>query len=170
MAMPKLRWMVERDMSSVLEIERLSFSDPWTKEEFYRQLRQQACLGSVAEVEDRVVAFAVWQLAPKVLRLANIAVHPEFRRRRIAAVIVDHLIGKLESPAGGAANRRERMVLEVRETNLAAQKFFRAAGFRARAVAYGYYEDTGEDAYVMEYRLGSVPANRIRRYLASNGE
>jgi ribosomal-protein-alanine N-acetyltransferase len=43
-------------------------------------------------------------------------------------------------------------VLEVRETNLAAQLFWRAMGFRATATLRDHYEN-GETAYRCVYRL-----------------
>jgi ribosomal-protein-alanine N-acetyltransferase len=46
--------------------------------------------------------------------------------------------------------RRNRILLEVRETNLHAQLFFRQAGFRAISVLRDFYEDTTEDAYLMQ--------------------
>ena len=60
------------------------------------------------------------------------------------------------------------MTLEVRETNLAAQLFFRSLGFRAVNVLRNYYDDTPEDAYVMQYRYHAAEAepaaaNRITR-------
>ena len=57
----------------------------------------------------------------------------------------------------------------MRETNLSAQLFFRDAGFRAVSVLRDFYDDTTEDAYLMqfEYRPESqravVPVNRITR-------
>jgi [ribosomal protein S18]-alanine N-acetyltransferase len=53
-------------------------------------------------------------------------------------------------------DRRSRVMLEVRETNLSAQLFFRTLGFRAVSVLRDYYEDTPEDAYVMQYRYSSA--------------
>jgi ribosomal-protein-alanine N-acetyltransferase len=73
------------------------------------------------------------------------------------------LIAKLSS------QRRTRILLEVRETNLAAQLFFRKVGFRAVSVLRDFYEDTTEDAYLMQYRYRPVeseivlPINRISR-------
>jgi len=49
---------------------------------------------------------------------------------------------------------RDYMLLEVRETNLPAQLFFRSQGFRATEVLREHYEDTREDAYLMQYRYG----------------
>lgn len=77
--------------------------------------------------------------------------------------MAEKLIGKLSQ------QRRSRIVLEVRETNLAAQVFFKNLGFRAMSVLRDYYDDTTEDAYVMHYRLQSTaetvdPVNRIARF------
>jgi ribosomal-protein-alanine N-acetyltransferase len=71
------------------------------------------------------------------------------------------LVGKL------SAQRRTRIVLEVRETNLDAQIFFRSQGFRAVNVLRDFYEDTTEDAYLMQLRYrpteADVAADQIRR-------
>ena len=50
-----IRWMIRRDMSEVLEIEKSSFEFPWSEEDFIRCLRQRNCIGMVAEFDDRVV-------------------------------------------------------------------------------------------------------------------
>ncbi len=77
------------------------------------------------------------------------------------------MAGKLVSKL--SHQRRTRILLEVRETNLAAQLFFRKAGFRAVSVLRSFYDDTPEDAYVMQYRYKAsreeaiLPMNRISR-------
>ena len=97
------------------------------------------------------------------LHILNFAVCSEFRRLSVGAQMVGKLIGKL-SP-----NRRNRIMLEVRETNLSAQVFFRNLGFRAVSVLRDYYDDTTEDAYVMSFRCRDEQAeetsaqNRITR-------
>ncbi len=158
-----IRWMIRRDMPDVLEIERKSFEFPWSEEDFIRCLRQRNCIGMVAEAEDRVVGFMIYELHKSRLHILNFAVHPDFRLRHVGAQMVEKLVGKLSS------QRRNRILLEVRETNLAAQVFFRSAGFRAISVLREFYEDTPEDAYLMEYRFrgteqeGFAPVNRITR-------
>jgi ribosomal-protein-alanine N-acetyltransferase len=59
---------------------------------------------------------------------------------------VQKLISKL------AYQRRNRIQLEVRETNLAAQLFLKHLGFRATGVLRSFYEDSTEDAFLMQYR------------------
>ena len=56
--------------------------------------------------------------------------------------------------------RRNRIVLEVRETNLPAQVFFRSLGFLATSVLRDFYQDTTEDAYLMHFLAKPIRAHR----------
>jgi ribosomal-protein-alanine N-acetyltransferase len=158
-----IRWMIRRDMPHVLAIEQESFEFPWSEEDFIRCLRQRNCIGMVAEVEDKIVGFMVYELHKTRLHLLNFAVARSWQRRGIGGQMAHKLISKLSH------QRRTRILLEVRETNLAAQLFFRKAGFRAVSVLRSFYDDTPEDAYVMQYRYKAsreeaiLPMNRISR-------
>lgn len=147
-----IRWMIRRDMAEVLEIEQDGFEFPWTEDDFIRCLRQRNCIGMVSEWDDRVAGFMIYELHRTRLHLLNFAVTSEFRRRGVGTLMLAKLIGKLST------QRRTRISLEVRETNLAAQLFFRDNGFRAVNVLRDYYQDTTEDAYVMQYRYRTVAA------------
>ena len=158
-----IRWMIRRDMAEVLEIERASFEFPWFEEDFIRCLRQRKCIGMVAEHAEHVVGFMIYELHKTRLHILNFAVTPHVRRRAVGRQMVDKLVGKLSS------QRRTDITLEVRETNLSAQVFFREGGFRATNVLRDFYDDSPEDAYVMQYCYQSdeaaliLPMNRIDR-------
>ena len=158
-----VRWMIRRDMPEVLATERESFEFPWLEEDFIRCLRQRNCIGMIAEHEDRVVGFMIYELHKTRIHVLNFAVAADYHRRGVGSQMVAKLIAKLSS------QRRSRIVLEVRETNLAAQLFFRENGFRAVSVLRAFYEDTPEDAYLMQYRYrpdkvaAPEPVNRITR-------
>jgi ribosomal-protein-alanine N-acetyltransferase len=158
-----IRWMIRRDMSEVLDIEHESFEFPWSEEDFVRCLRQRNCIGMVAEHNDRVLGCMIYELHRTRLHVLNFAVAAEARRQSVGTQMVQKLVTKL------SGQRRTRILLEVRETNLAAQLFFRAAGFRAVSVMRDFYDDTTEDAYLMQYRYRPVateviiPINRITR-------
>jgi ribosomal-protein-alanine N-acetyltransferase len=149
-----IRWMIRRDMQEVLAIENGSFEFPWHEEDFLRCLRQRNCIGMVADQDDRVVGFMIYELHKSRLHILNFAVSAQARRQGVGSQMVEKLVGKLSS------QRRSRILLEVRETNLAAQLFFRENGFRALSVLRDFYEDTPEDAYLMQYRYRAeaVPA------------
>ncbi len=160
-----IRWMIRRDMPEVLNIEQQSFDYAWTEEDFLRCLRQRNCIGMVAESGEKVVGFMIYELHKSKLHILNFAVHPSFRRLGVGSQMVAKLISKLSS------HRRTRISLEVRETNLAAQVFFSKQGFRALRVLRGFYDDSGEDAYLMEYRFADdtgldseETVNRIAQY------
>lgn len=158
-----IRWMIRRDMPEVLDIEKTSFEFPWSEEDFIRCLRQRNCIGMVAEYQDQVVGFMIYELHKNQLHILNFAVRPDMRRSDVGNQMIQKLIGKLSH------QRRNRIHLEVRETNLAAQLFFRRAGFQAVSVLRDYYDDTVEDAYIMQFRYRPkpeempVPVNRIAR-------
>ena len=141
-----IRWMIRRDMPEVLGIETGSFEFPWSEDDFIRCLRQRNCIGMVAEYDERVVGFMIYELHKDQLHVLNFAARPDVRRRGVGRQMVEKLIGKLSQ------QRRNRVLLEIRETNLAAQVFFRNLGFVATSVLRDYYDDTTEDAYVMQYR------------------
>jgi [ribosomal protein S18]-alanine N-acetyltransferase len=94
------------------------------------------------------------------LHLLNLSVCPSFHRKDIGTQMVNKLFSKLSK------DRRSRITVEIRETNLAAQMFFKNLGFRAFSVLRDRYNDTDEDTYVMQYwfkndNVENVPVNRI---------
>jgi ribosomal-protein-alanine N-acetyltransferase len=161
-----IRWMIRRDMADVLQAERQSFEYAWTEEDFLQCLRQRNCIGMVAECDDRIVGFMIYELHKNRLHLLNFAVAEEYRRIGIGSQMVEKLIAKM------ASHRRNKITLAVRERNLAAQLFFRNLDFRASRVMRNYYEDSGEDAFLMELHAESedaeatadVPVNRVAKY------
>ena len=157
------RWMIRRDLPEVLDIEAQCFECPWMEEDFLCCLRQRNCTGIVALLQDRVTGFMMYEFIKHQIHVLNFAVAPWARRQGIGKQMVSKLIYKL-SP-----QRRHEIILEVRESNLPAQLFFRSQHLAARAVLHGYYEDTDEDAYQMSYELPGYqemlvahqPKNRI---------
>ena len=161
-----IRWMIRRDMPDVMGIELGSFEYPWTEDDFLRCLRQRSCIGMVAERGDSIIGFMIYELQRTRLNVLNFAVAPTARRTGIGGLLVAKLVYKL------CSHRRQKITLAVREGNTAAQLFFRAHRFQAAKVLRGYYEDSGEDAYQMEYTpaetewapFGGPPVNRIAMY------
>lgn len=143
-----IRWLMRRDIPAVLGIEAHSFEVPWREADFARCLRHPACIGRVAEHDDRIVGFMVYEFDKTRLHLLNFAVDRIFRRLGVGTQMVVKLIGKLSE------KRRNRIELEVRESNLPALMFFRANGFRAEKVLPEFYEQTADDAFLMrrDYR------------------
>ena len=156
----QLRWMIRRDMPEVLAIEQEAFEFPWSDEDFTRCLRQRNCIGMVAEVGDSVVAFMIYELHRTRLHVLNFAVRRSHRRLGIGTQMMGKLFAKL------SVERRDRILLEVRERNLPAQVFFRSLGYRAISVLKDFYEDSTEDAYLMQFLSAEAASVALPRRMA----
>lgn len=101
----------------------------------------------VAEAEGRVVGHAVASLVAEIAELQRIAVDARWRRRGVAAALLDEVV--VLAGAAGA----DRMLLEVREDNAAALTFYAAHGFVEVDRRRRYYRD-GATAVVLRRALG----------------
>ena len=149
----QIRWLIRRDMSEVLDIERESFEFAWSEEDFLCCLRQRNCIGMVAEHNHRIVGFMIYELHKEKLHILNFAVAADCRRRGVGSQMVLRLVDRLSQ------QRRKEILLEVREGNVPAQMFFRGQDFRAITILRSHYDDTAEDAYIMRYRLSDPVAD-----------
>jgi len=146
---PSIRPMELDDLPQVLEIERRSFPTPWSEKAFRGELTVNAyAYYIVAETDGRVVGYAGMWVIMDEAHVTNIAVHPDYRRSGVGRRLLEALIER-------AADRGcDRMTLEVRKSNHAAQQLYLSFDFVPRGIRRGYYTDTNEDAIVMwKYRL-----------------
>jgi len=135
-----IRWMIRRDLPEVLAIENQVFEYPWNERDF-RMVLNQNSFAFVAEVGNKIVGFDVLEFHRRKIHLISLGVHPDHQRQSVGHQLTRRALAKL-SPG-----KRTHLVTDVRETNLAAQLFFRSQGFGAVGILRGYYEDSGEDAY-----------------------
>jgi tRNA threonylcarbamoyl adenosine modification protein YeaZ/ribosomal-protein-alanine acetyltransferase len=146
---PRLRALTAADVTEVAAIERRVFADPWPEEFFLGELRHPLAHARLAEQDGALAGYCLAWLGEGAGHLGNLAVAPEFRRRGIAAALLDELI------ASARKHSVERLALEVRVSNFPAQWFYRARGFRLAGLRRRYYRDNQEDALIMEWRGGS---------------
>jgi ribosomal-protein-alanine N-acetyltransferase len=143
-----IRWMIRRDLkAAVMPIENASFADPYTEEEILEMLRQRTTIGMVAEVRGNVVGYMIYTFKGKRIVVDNFAVAPDHRRMGIGRAMADKLKQKLPYV------NRHQIKLLVRETNLDAQLFWRAVGFRCDAILDNMYEGLDESALRFVYNL-----------------
>lgn len=150
-----IKWMTRKDFLEVLSIEARSFEYPWLYDDFVNHLRQRNCISLVAETEENkaIVGFVIYEFHETTIHLLNFAVHPDYRRHKIGTQMIKKLINKLSPQI------LQRINVEIRETNLSAQLFFRKCGFKATNIFHKYYDNTPEDAYLMQY----VHPNKIKK-------
>ncbi len=136
------------DLGAVVRIEQESFGDPWSRAALLTELQPSPLhLALVAEWADEVVGYLMAWLVADELHVLNIAVAGRARRRGAGAAL-------LAAAMDVARRSGQRVVtLEVRVTNLGAQRFYARLGFQQEGVRRGYYPDTGEDALILTRSL-----------------
>ncbi|HEU4366953.1 MAG TPA: ribosomal protein S18-alanine N-acetyltransferase [Methylomirabilota bacterium] len=164
MASLALDRMRPEDLDEVLAIERVSFTMPWSRGAFLYEMQQNRVARCwVARDDDtHVVGYlCLWEVADE-LHITNVAVRPDARRHGIAR-------GLLRTVLDDARGRDFKIVvLEVRPSNRHAVTLYESLGFRIVGRRRGYYYDTGEDALVMEARLGDGDGNTARTSAEGN--
>ncbi len=161
------------DIGSVLEIERQSFSAPWSARAYEYELRYNdlahyyvartnvnlpaAPRGGwrprdwfdalfhphPATVEPAIVGYVGFWLMAGEAHISTIAVAPPYRGRSIGELI---LVSALEQAMEMHAHEA---TLEVRVSNITAQELYLKYGFVKVGMRKGYYTDNNEDALIM---------------------
>ena len=132
-----------RHLARILQIERASFgSEAWPRRYFLEMYRDCRDFFVVAKAAGRVAGYAVACAEKRNAEIASLAVHPDYRRRGLAAALMRHTLREL-----GAAGVR-RVELMVRIGNTGGAQLYRSLGFRRVRMVPRYYEDGG-DGFLM---------------------
>jgi [ribosomal protein S18]-alanine N-acetyltransferase len=141
-----IRPMTRPDLDDVLAIEQASFPIPWKREHFLQEIHSHLSFPFVAVCEETVIGYVCMMSLFEEAQIMDIAVAPEYRGRGIGRMLMEQAI--VIAREKGA----EQLVLEVRESNVAAITLYELFGFVRYFVRKGYYEGK-EDALLMEKTL-----------------
>jgi ribosomal-protein-alanine N-acetyltransferase len=131
----------------VLEIERVSFGMPWSRDGFLRVITNPEALAYVATVDEKVAGYVCAFIIGEDSEILKLAVRTEFRGRGIARALNARCIKDLKEA------RCQKVFLEVRRTNGAAIDLYKSFGFKVVGVRKSYYTSPVEDALVMKLDL-----------------
>lgn len=165
-----------QDIPEVLEIERACFSMPWSAHAYRYEIeentlswyvvarpaptrKERGVLSKVlalrpgAQGRTPVIGYGGFWMMVDEAHISTLAVAPSYRRRGIGELLLLTMIEEAERR--GAAT----VTLEVRVSNLPAQRLYEKYGFTVQGRRVRYYSDNGEDAYIM-----TTPPLRLASY------
>ena len=142
-----IRLAASGDLARVVEIERASFSDPWSLAAFRSAFNEERINFHVALSGESVVGYAVSWCVIDEAELANLAVVPAMRGQGVGAALLDRAMSDART-AGCVV-----MHLEVREANAAARALYESRGFGMVGRRKRYYREPVEDALILRARL-----------------
>jgi ribosomal-protein-alanine N-acetyltransferase len=135
------------DLDTVLMIERLSFTTPWSRAMFVTELANSKMSRLIVACTDgeagKIVGYLVFRIVIDEMHIILVAVHPNWRQRNIARQLLEHAM----TQAREAACRKA--TLEVRASNVAAQRLYFQVGFAPVGTRPQYYRRPSEDALIL---------------------
>ena len=130
-------------VSQVAELEKICFSDPWSEKSVASELTNPLSLWLVAVEDDRVTGYVGSQSVMGEPDMMNVAVHPDFRRKGVAELLVRELVAAL------GKNDNHCLTLEVRASNVPAIALYEKLGFAQIGLRKNYYRNPKEDALIL---------------------
>ena len=133
------------DLDAVVEVERASFTNPWTRDMFTWELENWAVSYLyVARTEQFPVAgYCCFWLVFDELHVNNLAVRPECRSLGIGTQLLVAIMND------GRQLGARRATLEVRRSNEGARRLYERLGFRIAGTRPKYYSAPVEDALIL---------------------
>ncbi|WP_209020120.1 ribosomal protein S18-alanine N-acetyltransferase [Jeotgalibacillus proteolyticus] len=142
------RLMTLKDIDLVMQVERESFSVPWSREAFENELMiNQFAKYILMEKENEVIGYCGLWLIMDEAHITNIAIVPKLRGQKLGELLMQEVISMARN--AGA----KTITLEVRISNLVARSLYQKLGFLEGGIRKNYYSDNQEDALVMWVEL-----------------
>lgn len=143
-----VRKMQPEDIPAVAELEAACFSEPWSEQAFRDALKQpEALMMTAIGMGNNPMGYCGIYLSADEGEITNVAVRPDHRKQGIADAILTAVFSE-------AQNRGTRTIyLEVRESNIPAQKLYEKHGFVSCGIRKNFYRKPTEHAIVMSCDL-----------------
>ena len=143
-ALVEIRTMTYSDLKQVIVVEKKSYPHPWTPG-IFRDCLRVGYTSWVMTLDKTVIGYGVVMLSPGEAHVLNICIDPEYQAKGLGRYLLHHLIKQ--------SNRTDvdMILLEVRRSNVNAQRLYISEGFHELGVRKAYYpaEDGREDAIIL---------------------
>lgn len=137
------RALTEADIPAIVAIEVTAFYDAWNENMLRNELDNALTTYLVMESEGKIIGYAGFWLVAGEAQVTRVAVQEELRGLGLGTRLTAAMVNKAWELGA------EAVTLEVRESNLAAQKAYLTCGFASEGIRPNYYEDNHENAVIM---------------------
>lgn len=142
----EFRPLTPRDAQELSYLELQIFKAPWSENSLRDCLELATVTGEAAVLNGKIVGYLIVQTISDEAHILNLAVDSDWRCRGIAGQLLNRFLNR------SIQNGVVEFFLEVRTSNIAAQRLYFKFGFAPLAVRKKYYPD-GEDAFILVKRV-----------------
>lgn len=138
-----IRKMTEQDLDQVMNIEKESFPTPWSRESYLSEIKNNWANYRVCDYEGQIAGYVGIWVVFEDAHITNVAVNKRFRSQGIGRDLM------LEAEKIARDKKAQRILLEVRPSNIAALSMYKSLEYVPTGKRDKYYADNQEDAIIM---------------------
>ena len=145
--MPIFRKATKEDIKQIAALEGRTFSDAWTVQGITETFEQSQAFLTVGEENGIIVGYCIVYYVLEEGEIARIAVDEKIRRQGVGRGLLDYTIACCRQI------KLQRVLLDVRESNMAARAFYASYGFEEDGMRKNFYDNPKEHAILMSMLL-----------------
>lgn len=145
-----IRDMLQEDIPQVAQIEKASFSQPWSEKSFQDSIAREDTIFLVSEKNGIITGYIGMYVSFEEADVTNVAVAPEYRKKGYGEALVSAIIERARQ------KQIENIFLEVRISNFSAISLYEKLKFEHMGVRKNFYQYPQEDAVLMCCKVDEV--------------
>jgi ribosomal-protein-alanine N-acetyltransferase len=138
--------MVEKDLPFVMEIENMSYPNPWHLSSFKGEIDNRPISNPYVVIYrplEKIIGYIIYWHIKNEVQISNIAISPDYRQMGVGDGVLRKVLVEMRH------KEVEFVFLEVRPSNLSARCLYEKMGFTILGLRKGYYRNPSEDAIIM---------------------
>jgi len=138
--------MAEEDLPFVIEIENISYPNPWQLSSFKGEIENRPISNPYVIIYrplEKIIGYVIYWHIRNEVQISNIAISPDYRQLGVGEGVLRKVLFEMRHKGA------EFVFLEVRPSNLAARCLYEKLGFTILGLRKGYYRSPSEDAIIM---------------------
>ena len=134
-----------KNIDQILEFEKESFSNHWTKQMFLSESENKFSHFKICMADDLIIGFIIYRIVLEEAEILNIVIGNQFRGKSFGRQLLNYAINNIKE------NKVKNIFLEVNERNIIAQNLYKNGGFVQYSTRQNYYGD--DNAVLMKLSL-----------------
>ena len=134
-----------KNIEEILEIEKESFSNHWSKKMFLAEAENKFSRFKICLTDSLIIGFIIYRIVLEEAEILNIVVGDKFRGKSFGRQLLNYAINDIKE------NKVENIFLEVNEKNIIAQNLYKYGGFVQYSTRQNYYGN--DNAVLMKLSL-----------------